>query len=234
MRPQGAIEDVQHEPGLHGDPAPLDVEIEDAIEVLAEVDDEGCPDRLPALRGPASTWQEWRAGLRGERDDTGDVLLGARDRHAEGIDLVDRGVRRVAPATGPVEENLALDLAGETLRERPVVTAPLVSGCVLMVGHGGCSETSGCRSGRPAVDDVVRGAGRRSPAATDHTGCFGRIRPVSRVRAAARRRGGNEARGGPRPRCTRFRPRRRDRARRTPGAPRATRRTEPSCPRTRP
>ena len=188
VRPQGAIEGVQHEAGLHGDPALLEVEVEDAVQVLAEVDDEGRADRLPALRGPASTGKEGRAGLRGQRDDAGDILIGARNRHPDGIDLVDRSVRRVASAAGAVEENLALDLAGEALRECRVATVSVVAGRVMMTGHGGFSETSGCRIGRPAANDVMRGAGRRLPGATDHTGCTGRFRPsrpAPRFRLAA-------------------------------------------------
>src|SRR5579883_2326701 len=102
----------------------LSIEFKDAVEVGADIDDDGLTDRLAALGGAAAARQD-RHALRGrDLHDAGDVGLALRRDHANRLDLVDRGVGGVAAAGEWIEANLAFDGSAEAGGERAVADAP--------------------------------------------------------------------------------------------------------------
>src|SRR6266516_3295694 len=58
------------------------------------------------------------AWLHGDLQRDLNVALGPRHHHAGRVDMVDRGVGRVAAAACRIEQDFALDLAGKAPRER--------------------------------------------------------------------------------------------------------------------
>ena len=109
-----AVEVVEHDAGLDHADAVFDVEREDAVQVLGKVDDDPVVDGLAALRGAAAARGDDPALVPGDRKRPQRLVHGPGDHHAQGHDLVERGVGRVAAAVEGVEENVARDLAGET------------------------------------------------------------------------------------------------------------------------
>mgnify|MGYP003694479725 CR=1 FL=1 len=108
-------------PGLDHGGGALAVDRDDAVEILRVVDDERRAHRLPALRAAGAARRGSGRLLpprSASRSCASCSVLGSD--HADGIDLVDRRVGRVAPAARGVEEHFALDLAGEALREGAV------------------------------------------------------------------------------------------------------------------
>ncbi len=112
-RPQMCIQVIEHDAGLHPCGARLGVDLDDAIQMARRVDDECGTDRLTALRRAATARQHRHPGFGGNGDGRRDVVLGLGHHDAERQDLVDRSVRRVAPAARGVEEHIAPDLAGK-------------------------------------------------------------------------------------------------------------------------
>ena len=137
VRREPAVEPVEHDAGLDRHRARLGVEVEDVIEVLAHVDDQRLAHRLAALRRARPARQHGHALLAGDLHGADDVLLAFRHHHADRLDLVDRGVGRVAPAAEGVEQHLALELAAEPRGERAV------AGPRAGVFRGGCGEAHG-------------------------------------------------------------------------------------------
>ena len=109
-----AVEVVEHDAGLDHADAVFDVEREDAVQVLGKVDDDSLVDGLAALRGPAAARGDDQALVPGNRKRPQRLVHGPGNHHAEGHDLVERGVGRIAAAVEGVEENIAGHLAGET------------------------------------------------------------------------------------------------------------------------
>ena len=60
MRPELAVEVVEHDVGLDHAAPVLDIEGEDAVQVLGEVDHQPVVDRLAALRGAAAARRDDR------------------------------------------------------------------------------------------------------------------------------------------------------------------------------
>jgi len=111
---QAGVEPLHDDPGLNLDAARPVVERDHALHVFAALDDEGAVDRLAALRGAAAARQHRDAFLAGDLDRRGDVILILGDDDPQRLDLVDRGVGRIAPAGEPVEQHIAFDLAAQT------------------------------------------------------------------------------------------------------------------------
>ena len=123
VRTQEGVEPVQHQARLHGDPAGLRVEVEDGVQVLADIDDQGPADGLSALRGAAARGRTATPASRAiwMARTTSSVVRGTT--HADGLDLVVRGVGRIAPAAEGVEQDLAFQLAPEARGQRRVPDA---------------------------------------------------------------------------------------------------------------
>ena len=105
------VEVVEHDAGFDDATAVLDVEREDAVEVLGEIDDDAVIDGLAALRRAAAAGGDGSTVLprNGERPQR--LVDGFRDDHAKRHDLVERRVGGVAAAAIAVEQDLAGDLA---------------------------------------------------------------------------------------------------------------------------
>ena len=240
VRPEGAIEPIEHEARLDGHAAPFEVQIQDGVQVLAEVHDERSPTVCPHCEVPPP---RARAAFRSRRSPR---RCGRRPPRSGGP--------RPRPARSGRWKRPWRSARGSRDRRAPRLRSPARddgrgTGRRGLRGGGGegrgrdmttFSDMLRLAGGRPAFlasEGLVRDAGRRSPGSADHTVCTARfyrggIRPW--LRAPARRRAGTAARAGQRQRCTRCRRRRRDRARRAPDAPPATRPPAPSFPRTRP
>ena len=85
--------------------------------MLAEIQDQRAPDRLAGLRDATPARQDGHALLARNRQRRAHVVVGARDDHAERLDLVVRGVGGVAATAERVEQHLALQLAAQALGE---------------------------------------------------------------------------------------------------------------------
>ena len=120
MLPELAVEVVEHDAGLDHAGAVFDVEREEAVQVLGEVDDDPLVDGLAALRGPAAARGDDQALVPGDRKRPQRLVHGPGNHHAQGQDLVERGIGRVAAAVEGVEENIAGGLAGKA-RGKPAV-----------------------------------------------------------------------------------------------------------------
>ena len=71
-------------------------------------------DGLAALRGPAAARGDDQALVPGDGKRPQRLVHGPGNHHAQGQDLVERGVGRVAAAVEGVEEDVARNLAGKT------------------------------------------------------------------------------------------------------------------------
>src|SRR5205085_10526979 len=109
--PELAVEVVEHDAGFDDATAVLDVEREDAVEVLGEIDDDAVIDGLAALRSAAAAGGDRSTVLprNGERPQC--LVDGFRHDHAKWHDLVERRVGCVAAAAIPVEQAFACGLA---------------------------------------------------------------------------------------------------------------------------
>ena len=103
------VQVIEHQTRFDQGLAPRGIEVENLVQMFRQIDDQGFADRLAALRGAAAARQNRHAGVAGDGDDRFHVLgvLGHDD--AQGFDLIDRGVRRIAPARERIEQDLALD-----------------------------------------------------------------------------------------------------------------------------
>ncbi len=112
-----AVERVEDDARLDGHGARVAVEGDDAVEVFAVVDDECGADRLPALGAAGAARQERDLELAADVEGRAHVGVGTRDQHADRLDLVDRGVRRVTAARRTVEQHVAGDGTAQAPRE---------------------------------------------------------------------------------------------------------------------
>ncbi len=90
------------------------------VHVLGAIEHQGAAHGLAALRGAAAARQHRDAGLARDLQRRRHVLLVARHHHADGLDLVDRGIGAVAAAARGVEQHLAPERALETRPKRLV------------------------------------------------------------------------------------------------------------------
>ncbi len=119
------VEVVEHDARLDRDLVGRLVVVRDLAQIFGAVQHQGGVHGLAALRGAAAARQDRDALLAGDLHGHPQVLLGARNHHADRLDLVDRGVGRVAAAAERVEQHLALDLATEAGGERGIADAGL-------------------------------------------------------------------------------------------------------------
>jgi hypothetical protein len=114
VRPQICIQMVQHDAGTHADPPVFLVQRDHVAQMFAGVDDQCLADGLAALRGSGAARQYRHAFFAGDLDGGPDVFHAARHHHAHRHDLVDRGVRAVAPAAEGVEQYVGLRFPAQT------------------------------------------------------------------------------------------------------------------------
>ncbi len=107
------IEPVEHDPRLDPRAAPLDIDLDHPVEMFAAIDDQRARHGLPALRGAAAARQHRHPLLARYRDRGRGVLAAFRHDDTQRLDLVDRGIGRIASAAERIEQHLALDLAAK-------------------------------------------------------------------------------------------------------------------------
>ena len=115
VRPEPGVELVEDDAGLDRHLGAVLVEAHDLAQMLRDIDDQRLAHRLAALRGAGTAWHDGGPGVARHVDHQRQVGLVARHDDAHRFDLVDRRVGRVAPARGPVEQDLALDGAAQCL-----------------------------------------------------------------------------------------------------------------------
>ena len=133
VRRQPPVQVVEHHAGFDPHGLRLHIQAGDGAQVLAGVDHQSPPHRLPALRRPRPPRQHRHPFLHGDPDRGRHVLHGARHHHPHRFDLVDGGVGAVEPAADRIEEHLALQLAPQPGGEGEVADAGSV------VRHGRAS-----------------------------------------------------------------------------------------------
>ena len=120
VRLERPVQRVEHDARLHPRPSRRRIDVDDPIQVLGEVQHHGGADGLAALRRAGAARQHRDVFLGGDGDGGLHVGDGFRHDYAERLDLIDRGVRRVAPARERVEQHLARRLAPQPVGQRPV------------------------------------------------------------------------------------------------------------------
>ena len=113
MRLQGGVEMAEHDARLDHGAAPIGVDLQHVAEIFRAVEDQRSIDRLAALAGAAAARQHRDAALARDRHRGLDILDRARHENADGLDLVDGCVGRVAAAVGARKQHLALRLPPE-------------------------------------------------------------------------------------------------------------------------
>src|SRR5262249_4958246 len=103
------------------------VEADHLAQVFRDIDDQRLADRLAALRGPGAARQQRRPAVARDVDDQRQILLVARHDDAQRLDLVDRGIGRIAAASRAVEQHVAADRAPQRLLKAGQLTSlPLI------------------------------------------------------------------------------------------------------------
>ncbi len=119
-----AVEVVEHDAGLDHAGAALDVERQDAVQVLREIDHEAVIDGLAALRGAAAARGDLQPVVAGDRQRPQRLVHGPGHDHAGRHDLVERGVGGVAAAAEAVEQDVAGHFRAQAPFERGGVCHP--------------------------------------------------------------------------------------------------------------
>jgi hypothetical protein len=111
------VEMAQHEAGLDQRGPGFRINVQNAPQVLRAVDHHGPVDGLAALAGAAAARQHRHPFLPRDRQRGGDIadLLG--HHNADRLDLVDRGVRRIAATIGAAEQHVAADFSPQAFSE---------------------------------------------------------------------------------------------------------------------
>jgi hypothetical protein len=98
VRSAGAVQAVQPQSRLHPRPPTIDIDLEHAVHVLREVDDDRGSDRLAGERGASAARKDGDALLGRDAQDGLDVLDAARQHDPHGEDLVQGSVGTVEEA----------------------------------------------------------------------------------------------------------------------------------------
>jgi len=81
------------------------VDVKDPPEMLADVDDQRSARCLTALTGTRSARQDRDLQVTRDRESLRNIPLRRRDEHAQGQNLIDRGVGRVAPSRSAIKQD---------------------------------------------------------------------------------------------------------------------------------
>ena len=98
---------VEHDARLDARPALLDVQLQNAIEILRGVDDDPGADGLAGLRRAAATHRQRTAMLRTDSDDADQIFARPRQDDPCRLDLIDAGVGGIERAGDAIETDLA-------------------------------------------------------------------------------------------------------------------------------
>jgi hypothetical protein len=117
VRLQPRIERVEHDAGLDGDRHRVAIERPDRGQMLAVIDHERRADGLPALRAAGAASQHRHALLPADARAPRDIVDRFRHENADGLDLVDRRIGRIAAARCGIEQHVAGDGTGKSCGE---------------------------------------------------------------------------------------------------------------------
>ena len=134
MGPEEGVQLIEDETRLDPRGSRLGIEIENPVQVLGNVDDDGLGHRLAALRSAAAPGQDRHPFVGGDFDDADDVPVRLRHDDADGLDLVMGSVRRVAPTTERIEHHLAFDRAVKAPGQRAVADGGILGGWTSALG----------------------------------------------------------------------------------------------------
>ncbi len=170
-------------PGSHAGQPPLRVELDDLVDVLGEVDDDGDVAALPGERRAAAAPKERRAVLAADAHGLDHVLDVARDDDADRHLAVVGGVGRVERAAAVVEADLAADvrsqLSGERLRlaRREDLLALVTVGADVLddLGHG---DSASLRVVSLAVPAMINGSATGTWSRSEAFGRDAGARPI--------------------------------------------------------
>ena len=118
VRLQRLVELILDHPGLDPNAPPRRVDLQDAVHVARQVDDETVGQGLAVGAGAAAAWRQLEraeARLGGERRDAHEILGAGREGDRLGQELVDRVVGREHRAVGMGEAELPLEATGAQL-----------------------------------------------------------------------------------------------------------------------
>ena len=111
---------VEDDARLHDGGSRLGVDLQHGVHVAAGVQHHGAPERLAVLRAAAASGDDGKSLLAGQRDGRLDVLGAFRQRHADGLDLVDGCVGRVAASAERIEEDVAAHRPAQPRRKHRI------------------------------------------------------------------------------------------------------------------
>ena len=95
---QPGIQGIQNDAGFHLCGVGIQVEREQTIEVLAGIDHQRLAHRLTALRAAGAARQHRDPLFAGDLHGSQGIGFAVRHDHANGLNLIDRGIGGVAPA----------------------------------------------------------------------------------------------------------------------------------------
>ena len=110
--------------GLHAGPLLFGIHLQNIVEVLAEIQDDGVVDGLAGEAGAAGTGQDGNAFARAKLDNGLYVGRVPRDDDSHGFHLVDAGVGAVEQPRVGVETHLAVHAAAEFVSDFLALSAP--------------------------------------------------------------------------------------------------------------
>ena len=111
------VELVEHHARLYPGHARCRIDVEDAVQILAAIEDDARPDRLAGQAGAAAARGDRHLHLAGDLHGGNEVGHGARNDDAERLDLVNAGVGAVELARSEVETHFALQMLAQVLRQ---------------------------------------------------------------------------------------------------------------------
>jgi len=112
------VELIKHDTRLHRDATILDVEIDNSVEILRRINDEGFVDRLSALGCAAASRRYADADISRNRQRRAHVVVGFRNDNAKWHHLIDRRVGGIATAREMIKQNVATGIAAKTICQR--------------------------------------------------------------------------------------------------------------------
>ena len=109
---------MKHNPRLNDAATILDVEFYDLVQMTAAVDDQSVIDRLAALRCASASSEQWCARLLRDIERGPHIIECFRYQNGMREHLIHGCIGGVSAATEVVEQQLALDMAAQLLRQR--------------------------------------------------------------------------------------------------------------------
>ena len=108
---QEAVQLIEDQTRLHGDSSCVRIEIQHLVEVLADIDHQRRANGLTALRRAAAARQDRNPVVPCDLYRADNVIPVCRHYHPDRLDLIDRGIGRIAAAAERIEQDIAFEFA---------------------------------------------------------------------------------------------------------------------------